>query len=471
MEKTKIIATIGPSCESKDVLRKMILTGMDVVRLNMSYASRERCLDIMKTIDELNEELGTFVATMLDTEGNNIVIGKLSGGKSTLKTNDKIRIYKNKIVGDSTKFSTNFPRFIDDTRIGYILKINDGLIELEVIDKTDEYLLCIVNNGGEIKEGRKIICPNAHYDLPFLTPDDYDNIIFACQNNIDFIALSNVRTHEDVLTVNDILIEQNNDHVQIIAKIETKEALNELDDIINLSDGSMVARGDLGVEIPIERVPSIQKIIINKCHAKGKISIVATEMMASMTHEIRPTRAEVSDVANAVLDGTDAVMLSGETTVGDYPVETLTMMSKIISSTEENIDYLDFLDKACRTENDTITGIIAYSVVEAANRLESKLIVTPTLSGMTAKKISRFRPKCPILAASPNIDAIKALSLNFGVVPILIDELNSLDRIMAKVTMLATKRFSLNEHDKIIITGSYPFKEHTDTNFMQITEI
>ena len=471
MEKTKVIATIGPSSESKDVLRKMIQNGLDVLRINMSYSNHEDCKQIIKKVNELNEELGTFVSIMLDTNGNNINIDKLSEGKAKLKTGDKIRIYKNKIMGDSTKFSTSFPNFVAETRIGSILKLNDGLIELEVIDKTEEYLLCLVMNGGEIKEGRKIIVPNVTYSLPFLTQRDYDDIIFACKNDVDFIALSNVRSHEDVLAVNDILIEQNNDHLQIIAKIETREALDYLDDIINLSDGTMVARGDLGVELPIERVPSIQKMIINKCHTNGKISIVATEMMSSMTHEMRPTRAEVSDVANAVLDGTDAVMLSGETTVGEHPVETLTMMSKIIASTEENIDYLDFLDKAMRTEKENTTGIIAYSVAEAANRLHTKLIVTPTLSGATAKKISRFRPKCLILATSPDIKTIKSLNLNFGVVPTYIDELNSLDKIMSKVTTVASKKFNLKANDKLIITGSYPFKERSETNFMQITKI
>lgn len=471
MEKTKIIATFGPSCDSKDVLKKMFANGLDVLRINMSYATHEECLKIIEMVNSINDELGTYVSIMMDTKGNCITIDKLSGGKATLKTGDKIRIYKNKVIGDSTKFSTSFQNFVDETRIGSNLKINDGLIELEVIDKNEEYLLCLVMIGGEIEEGRKIIVPNVTYSLPFLTSKDYEDVIFACNNDIDFLALSNVRSHEDVLNINDILIEQNNDHLQIIAKIETRESLDELDNIIASSDGTMVARGDLGVELPIERVPSIQKMIINKCHINGKISIVATEMMSSMTHEVRPTRAEVSDVANAVLDGADAVMLSGETTIGVHPVETLIMMSKILSSTEENIDYLDFLDKAMRTEKENITGIIAYSVAEAANRLHTKAIVTPTLSGMTAKKISRFRPKCLILATSPSLKTIKSLNLNFGVVPLYINELNSLDKIMSKVTVLASEKLNLKENDKIIITGSYPFKEHNETNFMQITKI
>ena len=472
MEKTKIIATYGPSCENNEVLKKMIQSGLDVLRINMSYTSREECLKIISTLNKINKELNTYVSIMIDTKGNNIVIGKLQDGHALLKTDSKIRIYRDRLIGDETKFTTSFNNFVRETRVGTILKINDGLIELEVLEKNEEYLLCNVNVGGEIKEGRKIIASNVTYNIPFLTPSDYDDIVFACQNpDVDYVALSDVRTHEDVLCVNDILIENNNDHIQLISKIETREALDELDDIINSSDGIMVARGDLGVEIPIERVPNIQKMIINKCHSVGKISIVATEMMSSMTSEMRPTRAEVSDVANAVLDGCDAVMLSGETTIGKHPIETLTMMAKIIASTEENIDYLNFLDKAYRTEKENTTGIIAYSVAGAASRLKAKAIVTPTLSGATARKISRFRPKCLILAASPDLKTIKALNLNFGVVPIYIDELNSLDKIMTKVRELAKKRLNLAVDDKIIITGSYPFNEHLETNFMQITKI
>lgn len=471
MEKTKVIATIGPSTDSRDVLKKMFENGLDVLRINMSYATREELVRIIEMVKELNEQLGTFVSIMMDTKGSSINIGRLAGGKANLKTGDKIRIYKEKLLGDSTKFSTSFSDFVTETRIGSVIKANDGSIELEVIDKNAEYLLCLVLEGGEITEGRKIIVPNVSYTLPFMSPGDYDDIVFACQNDVDFIALSSIRSHEDVLNVNDILIEQNNDHIQLIAKIETREAIDELDDIINLSDGTMVARGDLGIEIPIERIPGIQKKIINKCHNSGKISIVATEMMSSMTHESRPTRAEVSDVANAVLDGADAVMLSGETTIGKHPLETLIMMTKILKSTEENIDYLEFMDRAMRTEKEDIPGMIAYNVASAANRLQSQLIVTPTLSGSTARKISRFRPKCTILAPSPDIKTIKSLTLNFGVTPVLIDELNSLDKIMLKATKIAKEKFNLKEKDKIIITGSYPFKEQNETNFMQITEI
>lgn len=470
MEKTKIIATYGPSLEDQTTLKNMIKNGLDVLRINMSYTTRDEVQKIIDKVKKIDSELKTNTSIMMDTRGNNIVVAEVKKG-TVLETDSRIRITSEKVVGDSRCFATSYPNFVKETKVGSILKLNDGLLEIEVIEKRDKHLLCNVNIGGPLVTGRKIIS-NSSYDKPFLTPEDYEDIVFACKNpDIDFIALSQVKNHEDVLSVNDILIEQNNDHIGIISKIETKESLDELDDIIALSDGIMVARGDLGVEIPIERVPSVQKMIINKCHAKGKLSIVATEMMASMGESLKPTRAEVSDVANAVLDGCDAVMLSGETTIGKYPLETLVTMSKIINSTEENIDYLDFLDKAYRTEKESTTGVIAYSVAKTASILKAKVIVTPTLSGLTAKKISRFRPECIILAASPSVEVIKSLNLNFGVVPIYIDELNSLDKIMKKVVDLAKKRFALEKDDIIIITGSYPFEKHSETNFMQITKV
>ena len=470
MEKTKIIATYGPSLENDFILKNMISNGLDVLRINMSFTTREECLKIIEKIKKIDSELNTFTSIMLDTRGNNITISSLKEN-TILTEGEKVKICKDDILGDKYKFSTNYSNFVSETKIGSTLKINDGLVELEVINKTDDYLECNIISGGEILKGRKIIS-NSTYKKPFLTPSDYEDIVFACQNkDIDFIALSSVKNHEDVLSVNDILIEYNNDHIGLISKIETKESLEEIDDIISLSDGIMVARGDLGVEVPIERVPGIQKMIINKCHSKGKISIVATEMMSSMSTSKKPTRAEVSDVANAVLDGCDAVMLSGETTIGKYPLETLITMGKIINSTEEEIDYLDFLDKAYRTEKESITGVIAYDVATSASSLKAKVIVTPTLSGATAKKISRFRPECLIMAASPSVETIKSLNLNFGVVPVLVDELNSLEKIMKKVTLLAKKRFNLEEKDIIIITGSYPFIKHAETNFMQITKV
>ena len=471
MNKTKIIATIGPVSSDKDTLRDLIKSGMDVVRLNMSHSSYEFCEDIVNKINELNDELGTYVSVMMDTKGPEIRVGKFENDEAVFKTGTKIRIYMDDILGDSTKFSINYPNLINEIKYNSVIRIDDGKLELEVIDKGNDYLLCEVMNDATITSGRRFNVPGLRLKRPFLTPQDRNDIEFASKIGVDFLALSFVSSSEDILAVNDLLIELENDHIGIIAKIENEIALDEIDEIIRISDGVMVARGDLGVELPMERLPGIQKSIIAKCHNMGKIGIVATELLSSMENEVRPTRAEVSDVANAVLDSVDAVVLSGETTIGKYPVETVSMMEKIIGSAEMDINYLELLDKAMRTEKQDITGLISYSVTECASRLKSCAIVAPTMSGYTAKKMSRFRPECPIIAVSPNISTVKSLSLYFGVKAFLIDDLNSLDKII-KQSLDITKRLLRTEPgDKVIITGGYPFKNVKHTNFMQVEEL
>lgn len=471
MNKTKIIATIGPASSDKDVIRNLIKNGMDVARLNMSHSSYEFCEDIVKKIDELNKELGTNVSVMVDTKGPEIRVGSFQGGEATFEEGTKIRIYMDDTLGDNTKFSVDYPNLINEIKYNTVIRIDDGKLELEVIDKGEDYLLCEVMNSATIISNRRFNVPGLRLKRPFLTPKDRDDIAFASKIGVDFIALSFVSSSEDILTINDLLIELDNDHLGIIAKIENEAALDDIDEIIRISDGVIVARGDLGVELPMERLPGIQKNIIAKCHNAGKVSIVATELLSSMENEVRPTRAEVSDVANAVIDSVDGVILSGETTIGKYPVETVAMMEKIIASAEMDINYLELLDKAVRTEKQDITGLIAYSVTDCANRLRSCAIVTPTMSGYTARKMSRFRPNCPIIAVSPNINTVKSLSLHFGVRAVLIDDLNSLDKII-KQSLDITKRLLRTEPgDKVIITGGYPFKNVKHTNFMQIEEL
>lgn len=471
MNKTKIVATIGTASNDKETLKRLINEGTDVVRLNMSHADYHFCTEVIHNINELNEELGTNVAVMLDTEGPNVRVGKFVGGKAFLARGDRIRIYMDELIGDSTKFSVNHKRLLQDVRYNSILKINDGLIELQVIDKGTNYLLCEVLKEGIVENNKGLNAPGIKLSMPFLSDKDKQDILFANEMGVDFLALSFVSSAEDVLNVNDILIDLKNDHLGIIAKIENERAVEEIDDIIKVSEGVMIARGDLGVEVPMERVPGIQKSIISKCHIMGKVSIVATELLSTMETNTRPTRAEVSDVANAVLDGADAVMLSGETTIGKYPTETLSIMEKIIESAEEDLPYLEFLDKAMRTEKQDITGMIAYSVSECANRLQCKAIITPTISGYTARKMSRFRPSCPIIAVSPDRNTVKSLSLHFGILPVFIDELSSFDRIMKRSKDITKQLMDITEGDKLIITGGYPFKEVKHTNFMKIEEL
>lgn len=470
MNKTKIIATIGPASKDEAILRELISNGMNIARINMTHSDYKFAEDVIKKIRNLDKELNTNTSIMIDLKGPDITVLEFTGGSAYLNKGDKIRIYDDELVGDSTKFAVSYSNFVRDIKAHTTIKLNDGLIELVVLEKGVDYLLCEVINGGFIENYKGVNVIGSKLNVPFLNKKDKEDIKFADKIKADFLGLSFISTHEDVLEINDYLIELKNDRLALVSKIENESAVEDMDDIIKNSDGVMVARGDLGVEIPLERVPGIQKQIINKCHTEGKFSIVATEMMSSMETTSRPSRAEVSDVANAVLDGVDVVMLSGETTVGKYPVETLNTMAKIIEATEQDVNYYDFLDRTMRTEKQDITGTIAYSVVESANRLRAKMIMAPTMSGYTAKKISRFRPICPIIALSPDEKTVKNLSIYYGVYPVLIGDIKTFDKMMQKVKETAQK-LGLEKTDKIIVTGGYPFNEVKHTNFMKIEEI
>lgn len=471
MKKTKVIATIGPASKDEAILKALISNGMDIARINMTHANHQFAEDIIKKIRKIDKELNKNTGILIDLKGPDITVNTFEGGSAYLNTGDKIRVYDDpSLVGDATKFSVSYNNFVRDIKTHTIIKLNDGLIELLVLEKGADYLLCEVKIGGFIENYKGVNVINTKLNIPFLSKKDKEDILFADKIEADFLGLSFISNYEDVLEVNDYLIDIKNDRLAIIAKIENEAAVEDLDNIISNSDGIMIARGDLGVELPMERVPGIQKKIINKCHIEGKFSIVATEMMSSMENTSRPTRAEVSDVANAILDGIDVVMLSGETTVGKYPVETLETMVKIIEETEKEVNYYNFIDQAMRTENEDITGTIAYSVVMSADKMRAKMIMTPTMTGYTARKISRFRPSCPIIALSPDEKTVKNLSIYYGVYPILIGKITSFDKILEKINEVA-KSYGLTTGDKYLITGGYPFNEVKNTNFMKIEEM
>ncbi len=471
MKKTKIICTIGPASHTKDTLRQMIIEGMDVIRLNLSHASYLFCENVIKNVRELNEELNNNITIMLDLRGPGVRIGKIKNGSAKLEANTIIRIMNEDITGDKTAFSLNYKGLIDDIKLGHKILLDDGFIELTVLSKDNRDILCRVENEGIIESNKGVNIPDIQLKIPFLSDKDKDDIIFASKMDVDFIALSFVSSVLDVLEVSDLLIGLKNDHIGIITKIETANSIADIDEIIKVSDGIMIARGDLGVEIPLEKLPNIQKDIIEKCYLADKVSIVATEMLASMQVNKRPTRAEVSDVANAVLDGADAVMLSGETTIGNYPVETVNIMRRIIESTEGDINHNALLEKAMETEKQDITSAIAYSVVDSANRLKVKNIVASTSSGYTARKISRFRPSCPIIATSFNYETVRSLTLNWGVYPVLVKEAKSTDEIVDEAKKISINLSKLETGDKIIITGEFPVSRAKHTNFMKIEEI
>lgn len=471
MKKTKIMATIGPASKDEIILEEMIENGMNIARLNMKYSNIDFCSEIVSKIRNIDKKLKTNTAILLDLKGPDINVGKFIGGKAYLKDNDKIRIYMNPVMGDSTKFSVSYSNLIKDVKTNTIMKIDNGLIHLKVLEKGEDYLLCEVVKGGFIEDDKSIIVLDTKLNIPFITDQDKEAIRFASRENIDYLALSFVSSSEDILSLNDLLIEYNNDHSLIISKIEKEKALDELDEIIKVSDGIMVSRSDLGVEVPLERIPGIQKSIINKCHIQAKISIVATEMLSTLEQEVRPYGSEVSDIANAIIDGVDSIMLTGETTKGKYPVSTISMMNKIIETSEGDINHYELLDKALRTEKQDITGGVAYSVVECASRLKCVAIVTPTISGYTAKKISRFRPSSPIIALTPDVLTARILNLYYGIYPVLVDEIKSFDMMLKLSKNSVSKYINVLSGDKIIITGGYPFKEVKHTNFMKIEEL
>ncbi|MDD2203351.1 MAG: pyruvate kinase [Bacilli bacterium] len=469
MKKTKIICTIGPSTYSREMLRIMMENGMDVARINMSHATRDEARNIIYTIRELNRELKMNVGILIDTKGPELTLKAYSDEDTMLCEGDTVVLTVKDSSKNNEKFLVNYPGLIQDVKKGDKILLEEGTIELVVVDETIDDVICEVVTGGCIKNDIGLNVPDVNLNIDFLSIADKSDITFASSIDADYIALSFVRNANDVLDVNDMLIQLRNEHMQIISKIENKSAIEDLNNIIKVSEGIMVARGDLGVETSFEEVPYLQKKIVHESLLSNKICIVATQMLASMEYYSKPTRAEVSDIANAVIDGVDAVMLSGETAVGKYPLETLETMKRIITNMEDNLDYDKFmLDKKDEAQDD-ITTIIASNVTSSANKLKAKAIVASSVSGYTARMISSFRPRCPIIVTTPEEKTARSLSLNYGTYPVVTPTFESTDEMLDNSINEAKKIIPL-ENDKIIITGSIPIKANS-TNFMKIEEI
>lgn len=470
MNKTKMIATIGPSSYKKDVIREILREGVDVVRINMSHSDFDFAQNVILNVRDLDRELGLSTGIMIDTRGPEIRIGTLEKNKIKLEKGKTIKIVRGPVVGNENIISTSFRDLVSYAKMGEKLLVNDGNVELVVVSKDTDTLVCFINNDGYIKSNCSINIPDADFSIKFLSEFDKETIKFAVNMQADYIALSHVNDQLDVLDVNDLLIELNDDHIQIISKIENKNAIDEIKSILKVSDGVMIARGDLGIEVQIEKIPSIQKKIANAAKDAEKICVVATEMLSTMQENPRPTRAEVSDVANAVLDGTDAVMLSSETAIGKYPIETVKTMNKIIDEIENEINYNDLLLEYSRKDKIDISMAIAYSTVDSANRVKASAIVCSTLSGDTAKKISHYRPGCPVIAISPDEKTVRGLSINYGIIPMNAPVVTSTDEIVQISVEAAKKALNLTQ-GKIVIAGSFPLKKISYTNFMKIEEI
>ena len=459
MKKTKIICSIGPASNSVKVMSQMVDKGMDCARINLSHATQEDILKTLNVVRKVRKQCRVPVAIMYDTKGPEFRTLKFKDGGVTLKKGDTINMSKNCMLGSEKEFGVNHTNAIDFIKVGDKVLIDNALLELEVIDKKNDFIVLKALGDGKIQDNKTINVPGVDLNLDFISEVDKKDITFAASHACDYLALSFVNTKEDVIAAREIIKESGGDAC-IISKIESHRGIKNIDEIIDESDGVMVARGDLGVEVPMEELPILQKNIIKKCREKGKFAIVATEMLASMYENPRPSRAEVSDVANAILNGTDCVMLSGETTIGKYPVPAVEIMSKICKYVESTIDYTNVTYKGTIGISDTIAKL----VVDAVEYTDIKLIVTLTMTGFTASRISNLRPNAIILACCPSNHIAERIVLNYGVKPVITDIYNSTDEMVENLS-------KANKGDLIVITGGFPLGESKKTNYLRIVEI
>ena len=472
MKKTKIVCTIGPASESVGMLVNLINAGMNVCRLNFSHGDYEEHGARIKNIREAVKITGKRVAILLDTKGPEIRTNDMENGAITMKIGDSVRISMTEVLGTNEKFSITYPELINDVNVGSHILLDDGLIDLEVtdIDRDANEIVTVVKNEGVLKNKKGVNVPGVSVNLPGITEKDANDIRFGIGQGIDFIAASFVRRASDVLEITKILEEENATHIQIIPKIENQEGIDNIDEILKVSDGLMVARGDMGVEIPTEDVPVVQKALIKKCNALGKPVITATQMLDSMQRNPRPTRAEANDVANAIYDGTDAVMLSGETAAGDYPLEAVQTMARIAVRTEETLVNQDSFALKLYSKTD-MTEAIGQSVGHTARNLGIQTIVAATESGHTARMISKYRPKAHIVAITFSEQKARSLSLSWGVYATVADKPSSTDEMFNLASKVSQEEGYASEGDLIIITAGVPVGEKGTTNLMKIQMI
>lgn len=469
MKKTKIVCSIGPNSNEPDVMERMVEAGMNVARINFSHATLEERKKAQDSVREVRKRTGKSVAILWDTKGPEFRCGVMENDGITLVEGNTIRLVKETVVGTSERFSVNHPSAIESLKVGNIVLLENAKMRLEVISVEDDGVTCKILAGGTLGNRKSMSVPGVKLDIPYISDVDREDIKYACEHGGEFLAISFVSTAEEVLEVKELLKEYGREDLQIICKIESALGIKNLEAILDVSAGAMVARGDLGTEIPSELVPIEQKKMIATCRRKNKICIVATEMLETMMENIRPKRAETSDIANAVLDGTDAVMLSGETTVGKHPIETVAAMARICEVTENYADYDDAYETRLVSN---ARDAIATAVVETANRLDAKIITTATAHGRTAKLISNFRPKAPVLALTPTEKDGRRMILNYGIYPVTMPIMNSTDEVLLKSVEKAKEFMDLKAKDIIVITGGFPNNdENRTTNLMKIEEI
>lgn len=468
--RTKIVCTIGPATGTAATIERLILAGMNIARLNLSHGTRQEHGRYIQTIRRASQHLGINVAILMDLPGPKYRTGKLKDGQVLLKNRSQVLLTTRQVTGDAGLVPVNLPGLPRDVKKGDLVLLDDGAMQLKVLETGDTDVRCRVIAGGVLTEGRGVVVPGMRTSGPFVTDSLRENLLFAISEQPDYLALSFVSGADDVKSVKDVLRENNAD-MPIIAKIERGDAVSAFDSILAASDGIMVARGDLGVDIPLERVPMVQKEIIRKCNLAGKPVIIATQMLESMINTARPTRAEVTDIANAIFDGADATMLSAETSVGKYPTQAVAMMARTAVAAENKLPYDQILMERGRQLEHKTDELISYSACHTAYSLKARAIVAFTQSGSTAGRVSKHRPKMPILAITPDGNVCRRLLLRWGVHPIKIPEQKSLDELFATGVRLVKELKLARAGDLLVITGGIPIGVAGSTNLLKVEKV
>ncbi len=467
MRKTKIICTLGPSTEDEKTLRELMIAGMDVARINMSHGTHEEHRLKIEKVKKLRREMDMPVAILLDTKGPEIRTGNFPE-KIMLEAGQEFTLTTEECIGDNKHCFITFSGLPADVDEGTKILIDDGLIEMVVKSKTETEIVCKVINGGPVSSHKGINVPNVTLSLPFLSDRDREDLKFGIEQDVDFVAASFTRNANDINEMRAELEKNGGGDIRIIAKIENNDGVKNIDEIVRVSDGIMVARGDLGVEIPIAEVPIIQKMLIRKTRNSDKPVITATQMLDSMMKNPRPTRAETTDVANAIYDGTSVIMLSGETAAGAYPVEAVKTMADIAVTTENNIDYIDRFNKLDMNERPDVTSAISHATCTTAHDLGASAILTVSKSGSTSRMLSKYRPECPIISGTPSEKVWRQTNMSWGVCPIMIEEKDNTDALIDHVIDVAQKKGLLKNGDLVVLTAGVPLGVSGTTNLMKV---
>ena len=468
MRRTKIVCTLGPSTDKEEVLRNLMKNGMNVARMNFSHGTHEEQKARLDMIKKLREELNLPVAALLDTKGPEIRIGDVEGGKLELKPGQEFTLTTEEILGTEKKVTITYKELYKDVEPGDSILIDDGLIGMEVVRIDESDIVCRVKNGGFISNHKGVNVPGVELNMPFVSPKDLADIVFAVEQDYDFIAASFTRTAEDIMEIRKILQEHGGEKIHIIAKLENKQGVKNCEDILRVADGIMIARGDMGVEIPLEEVPVIQKELIRKAMHMGKPVITATQMLDSMMKNPRPTRAETSDVANAIYQGTSAIMLSGETAAGAYPIEAVQTMAKIAERTEQDIDYSREFKPRKLAEAPDVTSAISHATCTTAADLKAAAIVAVSKSGRTVSRIAKYLPVCPIIGCTTDERVYRQLNLLWGVTPVVMKEANTADELFDHAVELAEQKGLIARGELVVIAAGVPVGLSGTTNMMKV---